>query len=622
MGGQDFFVGLGVQPQRPRLHAWQLLFPQVIPHRSGSEGRIAALVPFDCHPAVGRSPPCDKMTIADAEPVLPSDSLRGYGVRILGDVIHAPRPRKAIQSAAHQKSGPVTLFISYASEDKRLVDDIEMLLSDTFAMGSLIIRRDVNLNHGTNWVRSIDKTLDEADILLVIFTDQMKSSHSYTGYEVGYFQRSICENPIGSGGCNRTYIPFCIGAEIPDSMQHIQGLSISAAEAYKTTDVGATNNIVIQTIVKWLNRLSDFIVRSINSPDDNYGLDSRRHNLDERATKLYSIAHSYLQNRVYTQTYPERKLIIKTQTKPKCSRTGADLSAATVELVGDFSNILDTSRRQSARREHTWSEFGELVSDELKDNLLLGIQKVSASAILKGQDNYYLVVSPRYNDSYRLFVTNIVTYVNQKTEICIHLAQMRVKDYGDPDTERLLKSITVGLRFRSLVLENQSEFRVDKLGFPSVLPTHFKEKISEMLTEMDLILNDVDEANINNPSFLIRIWGDGNESKVKEMFDTWTTSLAELHAAADGVLNSIDDSSIRRAKEPFLTALRRFSTDVETMNGEFTARALQLLAEKMETTLRFYETPYRLTQGKRSFNTGDQKNNFSVANGHDVPPPH
>jgi hypothetical protein len=276
------------------------------------------------------------------------------------------------------------------------------------------------------------------------------------------------------------------------------------------------------------------------------------------------------------------------------------------------------------RREHTWSEFGEFVPAELKD----GIQKVAASALSKDQDNYYLVVTPRHNKLYRLFVSNIITYVNQKTEICVHLVQMRTKTYGDPHTAQLLKSVNVGFRFRSLVLEGESEFRVEKLGFPSVLASHFKDKIREMLTELNLILNDVDEANINDPSFLIRIWGNGNESKVKQMFDTWTTSLAELYAAADGVLNSIDDSDIMRAKEPFLTALRRFSTDVETMNGEFTARAFRLLTEKMETTLRFYETPYRLpTQGKslsnmESFKTDDQKNGSSIANGHDVPPPH
>jgi TIR domain len=546
--------------------------------------------------------------------------------------IGPPRSRKAIQSAAHKNSEPVTLFISYASEDKRLVDDITTLISDTFGMGSLVIRRDVDIKHGKDWVKSIDKALDEADILLVVFTDQMKSSHSYTGYEVGYFQRSIRETPTGSGGCNRTYIPFCIGAEIPDAMQHIQGVSISAAEAYKIlqTDAGVTNNIVIQTdgsVVQLLNRLSDFIISSTSSPDDDYTLDTRRHKLDGRATELYNIAHSYLQNRVSSQTYPERKLIIRTPTKPKVSRNGADFSAATVELVGDFSNILEISQRQIIRMEHTWSEFGELIPAELRANLLLGIQKVAASVLSKDPDNYYLVPSAPYNKSYRLFVSKIITYVSKKTEILVYLVQMKTKDYGDPYTTRLLKSINVGLRFRSLVLEEESEFRWEQLGYPSVLPSQFKDRIAEMLMEMDLILNEVAEANITDPSFLIRVWGKGNESKVKQMIDTWEVSLNELHAAADGVLNSIDDSGILRAKGPFLTALRRFSEDVETMNGEFTARVLHLLAEKMENALKFYEAPYLVSHDKnvsnmKNINAGDLENGSSVANGRDMSPPH
>jgi hypothetical protein len=75
--------------------------------------------------------------------------------------------------------------------------------------------------------------LNEADILLVIFTDRMKMSHSYTGYEIGYFNRSIQLHPKGGAGFDRIYIPFCIGADIPDTMHYIQGVSVKTNEVYK-----------------------------------------------------------------------------------------------------------------------------------------------------------------------------------------------------------------------------------------------------------------------------------------------------------------------------------------------------------------------------------------------------
>ena len=58
-------------------------------------------------------------------------------------------------------------------------------------------------------------------------------SHSYTGYEIGYFNRSIQQRRKGSAGFDRIYIPFCIGADVPDTMHDIQGVSIGADEFYK-----------------------------------------------------------------------------------------------------------------------------------------------------------------------------------------------------------------------------------------------------------------------------------------------------------------------------------------------------------------------------------------------------
>jgi hypothetical protein len=63
------------------------------------------------------------------------------------------------------------------------------------------------------------------------------------------------------------------------------------------------------------------------------------------------------------------------------------------------------------------------------------------------------------------------------------------------------------------------------------------------------------------------------------------------------------------------------------MNGEFTARVLHLLAEKMEKTLKFYEMPYLLSQDKSVFdmgnnNAGNLKNGSFVANGSDMSAPH
>ena len=155
-------------------------------------------------------------------------------------------------------------------EDRELVASIESLLKDTFEFAPLNIHRDVEIKEGQNWAKQIDTALQEADILLVIFTDRMKMSHSYTGYEIGYFNRSIQQNPKGPAGFERIYIPFCVGADIPDTMHDIQGVSIGADDVYKVlkTKVDSGVEQILDEdhpVVKLLTRISDLVMQTLGT---------------------------------------------------------------------------------------------------------------------------------------------------------------------------------------------------------------------------------------------------------------------------------------------------------------------------------------------------------------------
>ena len=113
--------------------------------------------------------------------------------------------RKSKKQLVTRSPSCINIFISYATEDRELVASIESLLKDTFEFAPLHIHRDVEIKEGQNWPQQIDQALLETDILLVIFTDRMKASHSYTGYEIGYFNRSIQQRPKGPAGFDRIY---------------------------------------------------------------------------------------------------------------------------------------------------------------------------------------------------------------------------------------------------------------------------------------------------------------------------------------------------------------------------------------------------------------------------------
>jgi hypothetical protein len=497
-----------------------------------------------------------------------------------------PNKSRITSKSRLEKHSPscINIFISYAREDKELVASIDNLLRDTFEFAPLNIYRDIEIKEGQNWAKQIDVALQEADILLVIFTDRMKMSHSYTGYEIGYFNRSIQQRRKGSAGFDRIYIPFCIGADVPDTMHDIQGVSIGGDEVYKVlkTKIESGSEPVVgedHPVFKLLARLSDLVMQTLGTGN---GRASKSTRVTKQASALYRIIHEYLQGRVSSETYPERKLIIRTSTRPDFGRDGVDLTKSSVELIGDFADIFNVTIGQTIGREFAWSELCERIPSELRANCVAGIQQLATTVLKGGGDNYHVVTTVPRDKSFRLFVSKVVTYVSQKTEIHIYVVQMRTKEYGDPESTRLLKSISVGLRFRSLVLEEESPFRPEKLGHPVVTAADLKAKVSEMLGQMDLILRECVEADLSDPALLILIWGKGQEKKVQDMLDLWEMTRKRLYTTADEVLSSGDDESFRRKRENFIKALQAFGEDIETMNREFTSRVLTLLRDYVE----------------------------------------
>ena len=323
----------------------------------------------------------------------------------------------------------------------------------------------------------------------------------------------------------------------------------------------------------------------VSTEDPDFGGTERQVNLSAPASQLYRIIHEYLQGRIWSETYPERKLVIGTSKRPTIGRDGVELSDARIELVGDFSEIFNISVMQSTGHEYSWSEFCDNVPSELRTSVTSGIRQLTAQVLKGTGENYHVVTSVRRDKAFRLFVSKVVTYVSQKTEIEVYVVQMRTKEYGDPLTSRLLKAISVGLRFRFLLLERQSDFRPEKLGYPNVSATDLKSKIVEMLGQIDLILRDAVDADLQDPDILILIWGKGQEKKVQAMMEVWEKSRQELYAAADTILNLTDESTFRSKKQDFINALTAFCANIEQMNSEFTSRVLSLLAEQVQAKI-------------------------------------
>ena len=198
-------------------------------------------------------------------------------------------------------------------------------------------------------------------------------------------------------------------------MHDIQGVSIGGDEVYKVlkTKIESGSEPVVDEdhpVFKLLARLSDLVMQTLGTGN---GRASKSTRVAKQASALYRIIHEYLQGRVSSETYPERKLIIRTSTRPDFGRDGVDLTKSSVELIGDFADIFNVTMGQTIGREFSWLDLCEKIPSELRANFVAGIQLLATTVLKGGGDNYHVVTTVPRDKSFRLFVSKVVTDVSQ-----------------------------------------------------------------------------------------------------------------------------------------------------------------------------------------------------------------
>ncbi|RAI41646.1 toll/interleukin-1 receptor domain-containing protein [Rhodoplanes roseus] len=489
-----------------------------------------------------------------------------------------PKAKKPRSHPRPARSREVGIFISYASEDQDLAKDVNQELRKLFPRGIRIFFDRASLDAGSEFKDAIDAALDTSDILLILFSDQTKPSYSFTGYEAGFFSASKTKRPSLIPGVERVIIPFCIGSKAPAVTFNLQHINIDPDQVISLVEDPASfmrnepkplddDNPVLRL----LTRIAEIVGQAWDLGDR----DAIRDNIRYAADRLYLRLFKYLQNRKCQEDIPERKVIIRTG-PPAASRAEL-LANATVELEGGSFSLFGIS--EIPTRSFGWSQFlGMIVPRELASAWAEGLKLMVTAALERDfEDNYHVVASLRGDKAFRLFVSRVVTFYNGSTEIHVYVVEMKSKDYGDEITTRLLKGISVGLRFRFLVLEEQSPFTVAKLSYPVV---KMKPAVTELLSQIRVVLRESREARLDEPDILARIFGGDGPAIVKRNLDTWNGTLAALEKAAHALL-AASDADADPVKATFIAALRDFAEKTDAMNREFTARALQALADEI-----------------------------------------
>jgi hypothetical protein len=425
----------------------------------------------------------------------------------------------------------------------------------------------------------------------MISTGQQRESHDFPGFEVGYFSRSIKERPTIDERIGRQIIPLIIGGKPPSSVLNIQGIIIEREDIFNfevAPDDLSGDAKPLQgeprdnPFRKLLLHLRDLVTALSQVELSDNDLSILNKNINECADRLYKRAFAYLQCRVYAESYPERKLIIRTALPPLPTDQDQVLADSTVELVGQSFELFGIPERP---RQHKWPAFmSQIMRAEIATQWREGIRALVSTA-LSGtlSDNYYYVSSLRGDRSFRLFVSLNRTYYSGQKEIHVYIVEKApIKDFGDLKTTKLLKAISVGLRYRSLFLESTSPFSPRLVGF--YLGKDLRPAVAELWQELQILLADARQAKIDDPDLLAAIYNNEPHERIDEMATVWNQAENNLNKITHQIM-IVDDDRVVSMKPAFMIALKQFCDQTEEINREFTARALRALESEITTKL-------------------------------------
>lgn len=485
------------------------------------------------------------------------------------------------------------VFISYSSEDRDLAMALADELRRAFNPAILKLTIDVEFSLGANWRERLRTDLDTTDILLVVATGKQKVSHSFTGFEVGYFDGSVAHSPKMANfpTQNRIMIPVAVFTKTPETMSDIQALQINTpfdpivvdpAALKNAAALSEASNALIRKspIFRLFKRIQSIIAQAVQFTDEE--LDAFNDQLMESSVRLMNLIHRDLQNRVVLENFPERKIVVRTGPRANGPDRLDVLSDASIEFFGRFESFGFQAPEGGSI---PWSQFTANIEQEDVARCWSDTIKMLVSDAMRGdfRDNRQILTSSEKDRAFRMFVARSVIYYSGTREFHIYIVEIKYKDYGDPVTTMLLKAIQIGLQYRFMFLEGRaSEFSPNR--FNVTLQQDLRAKIAEMIQQLDFLLWCSQQAGLSKPESILQILGDLPAGELDRRSAVWETAKSKLYTVARKMLTSCEASEFLQDKSEFMDALQSFCDSTRVLNEDFTAKVLLALGSIVSGT--------------------------------------
>jgi hypothetical protein len=391
------------------------------------------------------------------------------------------------------------VFISYASEDAPIAEAIDKCLTTALDDHFAEIYWDRGfLQAGDKFKEEIESKLERSDVLIIVYTGATKASHGYTGWEVGYFDALMKAHP------NKRKVPLFLQS-LPATATDDQGVSLNIGPdklqlTHTEFEAGLTidsDDPLCKMIETWQDSVADLTKAA--------GFQKKDLRPEQNAASCVKTLRleifRYLKTTVDITLKPQKQITIKAK--------GAALQQSDSDLPPDAQLVPVGSGGSMAifglpDVSTTWEKFLQATSgSKFQDSWRDAITSVVMSSFpaLINVDNSQVILSNDETKAYRIILTTATRYYDDNREFNLYFVEaLRRPDYGDQSTTLLLKGLDLVCRFRSLFLEDDSEF-----GFQNVQnlsPEPFLRLASQLPKELNLLRKDSQEAGLDQP----KVW--------------------------------------------------------------------------------------------------------------------
>jgi hypothetical protein len=457
------------------------------------------------------------------------------------------------------------IFISYASEDLAIATAVascfKMALPDFFA--EVNFDKDF-LDPGSAFQTQLEAKLQETNVLIIVYTGTEKQSHSYTGWEVGYFDHIMRTNPASRKKISLYLFgppattAFEQGIPLGLSTDH---LKLSPAQFESALSVSPE-----EPLCKEIEEWQKVVARNI----EDMGFPRQHNKVEQEPTKcvhnLRLAIFQYLKGTIESVVKPQKQITIRLKgsavdqsatTLPleaEIRPLGADIRPLGALTSGGSMNIFGLSDESI-----TWGKFLDLTAshpfgDSWRDAITTVI--LSAFPDRVDVDNSQVILANDGKTGYRVILTTATKFYDDYREYNIYFVEMlQRKDYGDQDTTYLLKGLELACRFRSTFLEPTSDFRGE-----NVLLTQFDrlpKDASQLLRELNLLHKDAQEAGLDRPGTWTKYVA---FEHLKTIADAYRPCESKLRAIIPRVIAAKGQPSLL---EPLRSEMSEVLTDME-----------------------------------------------------------